>query len=120
LLSNNVTGPGIAALPLVFVTAGWFPSLLLLAVLALTSGAAAILLCDAIRELPGNANYGRRVELLSAVEELLPRWTYVTAFATFVIRHVSPAPLCHLWYRPVGLALNTCLCARVTASNWRT
>ena len=87
LLSNNVTGPGIAALPLVFVTAGWFPALLLLGVLSLTAGAAALLLCDAICALPGNANYGRRVELLSAVEELLPRGAYVTAFATFVIRH---------------------------------
>ena len=90
LLSNNVTGPGIAALPLVFATAGWFPALLLLGVLTLTAGAAALLLCDAICALPGNANYGRRVELLSAVEELLPRWAYVTAFATFVIRHGQP------------------------------
>ena len=90
LLTNNVTGPGVAALPLVFVSAGWFPALLLLAVLSLTSAAASLLLCDAIRARPGNADLGRRVELLSAVQELLPRWAYWGAFATFLARR---APL---------------------------
>ena len=92
LLTNNVTGPGVAALPLVFVSAGWFPALLLLAVLSLTSAAASLLLCDAIRALPGNADLGRRVELLSAVQELLPRWAYWGAFATFLARHAPLSP----------------------------
>lgn len=86
LLTNNVTGPGVAALPLVFISAGWLPSFLLLAILSLASGAASQLLCDAIRALPGNADYGRRVELLSAAEELLPRWAYWAAFVTFIAR----------------------------------
>ena len=86
LLTNNVTGPGVAALPLVFVSAGWLPSLLLLAILSLASGAASQLLCDAIRALPGNADYGRRVELLSATQELLPYWAYCAAFVTFIAR----------------------------------
>lgn len=74
-----------AALPLVFVSSGWFPSLLLLCVLAATSGAAAHLLCDAIRALPGNAGYARRVELLSAAQELLPRWAYWASFVAFLL-----------------------------------
>ena len=86
LLTNNVTGPGVAALPLVFVSAGWLPSLLLLAILLLASGTASQLLCDAIRALPGNADYGRRVELLSATQELLPHWAYCAAFVTFIAR----------------------------------
>ena len=80
---------GVAALPLVFVSAGWLPSLLLLAVLSLASGAASQLLCDAIRALPGNADYGRRVELLSATQELLPYWAYCAAFVTFIARRAS-------------------------------
>ena len=86
LLTNNVTGPGVAALPLVFVSAGWLPSLLLLIILLLASGTASQLLCDAIRALPGNADYGRRVELLSATQELLPYWAYCAAFVTFIAR----------------------------------
>jgi amino acid permease len=81
-----VTGPGVAALPLVFVSAGWLPSLLLLGILLLASGTASQLLCDAIRALPGNADYGRRVELLSATQELLPYWAYCAAFVTFIAR----------------------------------
>lgn len=85
LLTNNVTGPGVAALPLVFVSAGWLPSMLLLVVLALTSGAAAQLLCDAVAALPGNAQLQRRIELLSATQLLLPRWAYWAAFAAFLL-----------------------------------
>jgi hypothetical protein len=54
-------------------------------VLSLTSGAATLLLCDAIRALPGNAHYERRVELLSAVQELLPRSAYWLAFGAFLL-----------------------------------
>lgn len=95
LLTNNVTGPGVAALPLVFVSAGWLPSLLLLAILSLASGTASQLLCEAIRALPGNADFGRRVELLSATQELLPYWAYCAAFVTFIARCAatrSPCP----------------------------
>lgn len=85
-MTNNVTGPGLVALPLVFVDSGWLLSLLLLGVLLLASFTASLLLCDAIRALPGNADYSRRVELLSLAQELLPRWAYRLAFFTFILR----------------------------------
>jgi len=76
-------------IPAVFVTAGWLPALLLMCLLSLTAGAATHLLCDAIRLLPGNSHYERRVELLSAVQELLPRYIYKLAFAAFLIRRAG-------------------------------
>ena len=81
-----MTGPGMVDIPAVFVTAGWLPAMILMLALSLTAGAASHLLCDAIRLLPGNEHYHRRVELLSAVQELLPRYVYKLAFAAFLIR----------------------------------
>ena len=79
-------------IPVVFVTAGWFPALFLMVLLSVTAGAASHLLCDAIRLLPGNHHYERRVELLSAVQELLPRGVYWVAFAAFLLRRAPTRP----------------------------
>eukprot|EP00928_Gymnodinium_smaydae_P028815 TRINITY_DN21878_c0_g1_i1.p1 TRINITY_DN21878_c0_g1~~TRINITY_DN21878_c0_g1_i1.p1 ORF type:complete len:496 (-),score=121.69 TRINITY_DN21878_c0_g1_i1:155-1642(-) len=62
MLLNNILGPGIANFPALYQQAGWLPPTVVVAICAASSLAGGELLVMAMRSLPGNDHFQRRVE----------------------------------------------------------
>lgn len=67
-LVNQIFGPGILAVPVVFVQAGFVPSFVANLVVCLASCFCATKLMSAIQMIPGNTNLEKRIEYTDAVE----------------------------------------------------
>ena len=62
LVANNVTGPGMLALPALFQKAGWLPTTVATIFIGAVSSAAACFFVDSIGLLPNNKTFNRRIE----------------------------------------------------------
>lgn len=58
-----MTGPGIVALPLLYHEAGWVIPSVLMCIVAAISSLASTALCEAMRLVPGNRNFDKRIEV---------------------------------------------------------
>ena len=67
-LVNQIFGPGVLAIPAVFVDSGLIPSALMNLVVFFWSCASASMLLRAISLIPGNSELKKRIEYASAVE----------------------------------------------------
>eukprot|EP01116_Phalansterium_solitarium_P002004 TRINITY_DN11864_c0_g1_i1.p1 TRINITY_DN11864_c0_g1~~TRINITY_DN11864_c0_g1_i1.p1 ORF type:complete len:512 (+),score=139.81 TRINITY_DN11864_c0_g1_i1:206-1741(+) len=65
---NQIYGPGVLSIPIVFQQAGWVVVVLALTFFLVVSALASTLVCDAITMIPGNKNYERRIEFTTAVQ----------------------------------------------------
>ncbi|CAG8749926.1 6906_t:CDS:2 [Cetraspora pellucida] len=63
LLVSSMTGPGLVTMPLLFQTAGWITSLIIVFLIVFLSSSAALLLCEAIESLPAQSLDGLFVTL---------------------------------------------------------
>eukprot|EP01118_Nematostelium_gracile_P003930 TRINITY_DN1462_c0_g1_i2.p1 TRINITY_DN1462_c0_g1~~TRINITY_DN1462_c0_g1_i2.p1 ORF type:complete len:496 (-),score=101.49 TRINITY_DN1462_c0_g1_i2:89-1576(-) len=73
---NQVFGPGMVALPIVFQQSGWvIPSLVIVFFFVLSSFSATTLI-EAIRMIPGNENFQKRVEYANVVEHYYGKKAY--------------------------------------------
>ena len=84
LLWNNITGPGMVTLILIYSKCGWLPATVLLVMFGVFSGLSAGFLCDAMTAIDGNARFERRVEMMYLAEKLLHRYTYWACLACFI------------------------------------
>ena len=86
LLINNITGPGVPQLPNLFSEAGWLlPTIVFLAVWVMTALSTSMF-CEAMRRIPGNANFTDRIEYTSII-----RWvnTCVCVFVCACVRAIA-------------------------------
>lgn len=67
LLINNITGPAMVTIPLVYQGAGWFTPTLCLIVMTLLSSLASSFMCEAMACIPGNEHFQGRVEFATLV-----------------------------------------------------
>jgi len=67
LLINNITGPAMVTIPLVYQTAGWFTPTLCLVVMTVLSSLASGFMCEAMACIPGNEHFQGRVEFSTLV-----------------------------------------------------
>ena len=64
---NNIAGPALTQIPFLFHSAGFLTPLITVIVLTLGSCIAALMLCEAMRVIPGNREYFLRYEYTSIV-----------------------------------------------------
>lgn len=75
---NNITGPGVVVLPLLYAQAGWFLPTLGLLLMWLASSFAATMLCEAQQRVPGNRAFQKRYEYCELVRHYYgERWHLV-------------------------------------------
>lgn len=67
LLINNVTGPAMVTIPLVYQSAGWLTPTICLIVMTVLSSLASTFVCEAMACIPGNDNLQGRVEFSTLV-----------------------------------------------------
>lgn len=67
LLINNITGPAMVTMPLLFQNAGWFTPTLVLLIMTAFSVFASSLMCEAMAAIPGNHHFEGRVEFSTLV-----------------------------------------------------
>jgi hypothetical protein len=67
LLINNITGPAMVTIPLVYQGAGWFTPTLCLVVMTVLSSLASTFMCEAMACIPGNEHFQGRVEFATLV-----------------------------------------------------
>jgi hypothetical protein len=67
LLVNNITGPAMVTIPLVFQNAGWLTPTLCLLVMTILSSLASAFMCEAMACIPGNEHFQGRVEFATLV-----------------------------------------------------
>lgn len=70
LLINNITGPAMVTIPLLYQNAGWFTPTLCLFSMAFFGALASGFLCEAMAALPGNHHLEGRVEFSTLVRFL--------------------------------------------------
>jgi amino acid permease len=68
---NQIFGPGVLAIPIVFQQAGWLLATLALLFFMAVSCFSSTLLCAAIARIPGNSRFERRIEFAGVVEYYL-------------------------------------------------
>ena len=79
---NNITGPAMVVLPLLYQQAGWLlPSVALLTLWALSCVASAML-CEAMQRIPGNLAFARRFEYCPLVRHYLGKQCYYAAMVS--------------------------------------
>ena len=64
---NQIYGPGVLAIPIVFQQSGLILTILFLTLFCIISSLASTLLCQSIALIPGNARYDRRFEFSSCI-----------------------------------------------------
>lgn len=67
LLINNITGPAMVTIPLVYQGAGYFTPTLCLVVMSVLSSLASAFMCEAMACIPGNEHFQGRVEFSTLV-----------------------------------------------------
>ena len=70
---NQIYGPGVLAIPIVFQQSGLVLTALFLVVFCVVSSLSSTLLCQSIALIPGNARYDRRFEFSSCIRYYWPR-----------------------------------------------
>eukprot|EP01012_Entosiphon_sulcatum_P058463 TRINITY_DN8252_c0_g1_i1.p1 TRINITY_DN8252_c0_g1~~TRINITY_DN8252_c0_g1_i1.p1 ORF type:complete len:489 (+),score=55.17 TRINITY_DN8252_c0_g1_i1:53-1519(+) len=90
LVFNNITGPGMIALAIIYAGGGALPSTLLFALVALVSSTACLFLVEAMTFLPGNERFQSRVEFMYLTSKLLPRkWSLLVMVGFFCSLTIS-------------------------------
>ena len=85
LVVNNISGPGMLEFPAAFQAAGWVPSLAVLVAVWALSSLSASLLSGAMRSMPGNGRFQRRVEFSDVFMHYMGRrWATATHAAFFL------------------------------------
>lgn len=74
---NQIFGPGVLAIPIVFQQAGWVATLAILFVFCIISSFSATLLCEAVRMIPGNEEFQKRYEYTTTVRHYFGKKAYV-------------------------------------------
>ena len=64
---NNIMGPALVAIPLAYQMSGWLVPTTILFVVFLLSSFSATMLCEAIQKIPGNYDFGMRMEFATTV-----------------------------------------------------
>ena len=93
LVANNVVGPGMLELPLLFQQAGWLPTTISCFVVAMLSATAACFFCDAFALLPGNEKFQQRAEFNAPFKhhfgETVDRIVHVAYFLTIQCQNIA-------------------------------
>ena len=75
LLTNNMTGPGMMGLPLLFQQAGIIPSVLAIVFISTCSALCGTMLSETLSLIPGNSKFERKIEYTGAFEMFIGgRW----------------------------------------------
>ena len=74
LLANNITGPAMIQIPVMYQTAGWFVPTLFFAFIGLQAGFSGIFLSKAVSQMPGNRRLRERMEFSNMAKLLFPKW----------------------------------------------
>eukprot|EP00658_Telonema_sp_P-2_P068566 TRINITY_DN5749_c0_g3_i1.p1 TRINITY_DN5749_c0_g3~~TRINITY_DN5749_c0_g3_i1.p1 ORF type:complete len:567 (+),score=113.34 TRINITY_DN5749_c0_g3_i1:206-1906(+) len=85
LIVNNVTGPGMLVLPIMFQHSGWFVPGVMFVAVTLISAVSCCAICDAIARMPGNRNFDKRVEFATVFEHYLGRNWGITSQIFFCL-----------------------------------
>ena len=83
-LWNNITGPGMVSLIIIYHYAGYVNATLLIVIFGLISGLAASFLCEAMASIKGNDKFQSRVEMMSIARLSLPRYAYYCTLMIFI------------------------------------
>jgi len=86
LMVNNITGPGMVTIPVMFQQAGWMSPIIIMLMITIMTGLASTLLCQAMTKIPGNEFFQGRAELSTVAKYFFPKWGYWT---TLVLLNVS-------------------------------
>jgi len=76
---NNITGPGVPALPNLFVESGWLMPFVAIVLVWLMTSLSSSMYCEAMRKIPGNEHFSGRIEYTSIVTYYFGRKTYIAS-----------------------------------------
>lgn len=76
LLLNNITGPGLITLPLIYQQSGWLPATLGLVLVMVIAAFSSTMICNAMTLMPNNNRFQRRVEIDQLAKHFFNKWFY--------------------------------------------
>ena len=78
LIANNIAGPGLMGLPLLYRQAGILPVTLSIVIICVCSSFTGTLLSEAIARIPGNADFSMNLEYSNAFDVIMgKKWYYL-------------------------------------------
>jgi len=84
LLFNNLSGPGVVGLPLLFQQAGWMVPSICMILIAVTTWLASSMLCEAMRYYPQNRGYNSRIEFSTLTKYYFGHKFYIFSQLVFI------------------------------------
>lgn len=85
LIANNVAGPGLMGLPLLYEQAGILPVTLSIIVICVCASFVGTLLSETIANIPKNSNFERNIEYSGAFRIIMGKWWYALAEFFFLV-----------------------------------
>uniref|UniRef100_A0A6B2L2R7 Amino acid transporter transmembrane domain-containing protein n=1 Tax=Arcella intermedia TaxID=1963864 RepID=A0A6B2L2R7_9EUKA len=85
LLFNNLSGPGVVGLPLIFQQAGWLLPCITMAWISVTTWLASSMICEAMRYYPNNIGYSTRIEFATLCKFYSGKYLYYFILLVFII-----------------------------------
>jgi amino acid permease len=89
LLVNNLTGPALVTIPIIYQQAGWFTPTIVMLFIMIVSSLSASMLCEAITKISGNESFKNRVEYATVARHFLSRWAFILTMVLFAINAMS-------------------------------
>eukprot|EP01059_Diplonema_ambulator_P011845 TRINITY_DN21908_c1_g1_i1.p1 TRINITY_DN21908_c1_g1~~TRINITY_DN21908_c1_g1_i1.p1 ORF type:complete len:484 (+),score=46.16 TRINITY_DN21908_c1_g1_i1:58-1509(+) len=90
LIVNNITGPGLVVMPLVFAQGGWVLAVASLGVCMAVSFGCGLMLLEAVRSVPGNKGFSGAVEIGELIEGgVSRRWAWVLTAILIASFHMN-------------------------------
>ena len=89
LLINNITGPGLPALAIVFQTGGWLTCTILLILFTILSTLCSGFLAEAMTKVRGNSMFQGRVEYTYLAQKVFSRRVYVAILIMYMFSFQS-------------------------------
>jgi hypothetical protein len=85
LLANNIAGPGLMTLPIVFQQAGIVPTVSCIIAMCVCSSFSGALLSEVIQRLPGNSRYDLNIEYSALFDLIMGSTAYYIAESFFIV-----------------------------------
>ncbi|ELR19214.1 uncharacterized protein ACA1_263840 [Acanthamoeba castellanii str. Neff] len=82
---NNITGPAMVSIPVIYQQAGWLPTTLGMVIVMIIAAFSSTMMCKAMALVPGNERFQSRVEIEGLAKIFFNKWGYYLTLLFLII-----------------------------------
>jgi hypothetical protein len=82
---NNITGPAMVSIPVIYQQAGWLPTTLGMVIVMIIAAFSSTMMCKAMALVPGNERFQSRVEIEGLAKIFFNKWGYYLTLLFLIV-----------------------------------